>query len=625
MTEQQNTPDFSPDNQQPRQLVDRVLWWVKRLVFGVLMFFLLVYLLLQIPFFQTWAAQRVTNFLSKEMHTTVQVERLSIAFFDQLVLEEFYVEDLKGDTLMYSHKLKANFNTNLLKLLQGNLEIDELSLQGARFNLRRAKEEYANNFQFILDYFQRDSSIMDTQPKPKKPFYLNIKELYLNDVAFDNRDELRGQHFQTYMRRGVVIFKDFNLPESRINVEIAELESPVVTIDQYARDSATFAAFWAQSMREAEASQDSSSLSVSVNEFLMHNGQFSFHNYRRFPEKLTPEEMLDYAHMEVFDINIDIEDFQYDDGTFTGRMEHMDLYDQSGFVLNKLSAQQVSVSSEKTTLNGLRIVTPYTDIGDTLVFEYDKWLNWSDFNNEVAMDVRLNNAKIAVSDIMVFAPLLEENAFFQNNADKILRANGNIKGEVNNLQAKELSLRLNGNTMLEGSFDSRNLAVRNEEFLNLQLNRLRTDARTLRQLLPNAVLPSNFDRLGRLAFNGRFVGFFIDFVADGSLRTDIGTADIDMRMNLKPGRNQAEYSGQLSLENFDLATWTGNPEFGEITLKSAVENGRGLSGASANANLSANIEQFVFRAYEYKNATMKGELKQKFFNGDFEIKDDNIE
>jgi len=625
MNEQQHKPELSSENQWINQLAGTVWWWAKRIVFAVLMLFLLVYLLLQIPFFQTWAAQRVTNFLSKELHTTVQIDRLSVAFFDQLVLEEFYVEDLKGDTLMYSHALKANFNTNLLKLLRGSLEIDELSLENTRFNLRRAAGEETNNFQFILDYFQRDTSIMEPESRVKKPFYLNIKELYLTDVAFENTDELRGKRLYTYMRRGVVILNELNLPDKKIDVEIAELESPVVEVNENPRDSVALAAFWERYAAQEKRNPDTSLFDIQVEEFLLHNGTFQFHNYRRVPEKQTPEEILDYSHMEVFNINIDVEDFKYDGDVFTGRMEHMDLADQSGFVLNKLSSEEVIVSSEQTRLNGLRIVTPYTDIGDTLVFEYNEWQDWSDFNNNVEMDVRLNNAKIAVSDIMVFAPPLEDNEFFQNNADKVLRANGIVRGEVNNLRAREFSLRLNGNTMARGNFSSRNLAVRNEEFLNLRLDRLLTNMATLRQLFPNMNLPANFDRLGRLDFEGRFDGFFIDFVADGSLKTDIGAADMDMRMNLKPGRQDAEYSGQISLTEFDLATWTGNPDFGAITLKSAVQNGRGLSGASANAQLTANIERFVFRGYEYKNAMMEGELKQKFFNGDFEIQDNNID
>jgi len=100
--------------------MDKVLWWGKRLVFGVFMFFLLVYLLLQIPFFQTWAAQRVTNFLSKEMHTTVQIERLSIAFFDELVRSEQVDIMVEQDAGSRANSLRQSRFIPAVEYLQAN-------------------------------------------------------------------------------------------------------------------------------------------------------------------------------------------------------------------------------------------------------------------------------------------------------------------------------------------------------------------------------------------------------------------------------------------------------------------------------------------------------------------------
>lgn len=607
-----------------------LLLWLRRLVLVFLLLFMISYLALQIPFVQTWAARQVTSFLSKELHTTVRIDRLSIAFFDQLVLRGFYMEDQAGDTLLYSRLLKANLNTNLVKLLQSSLEIDELTLNNARVILRRDSGEFYNNFQFIVDYFQRDTSILDPNPDLKKPFYLNIKALYLDDVGFENTDKVRGHRLFTYIRQGVVLLNEMNLPDKRIDVKVVELNSPVIILEDregttlpWSQDS-IFYQFELPDTLLAQM-QDTTSAYIAVQNFLMHNGRFEFHNYRRSPEKLTPTEILDYDHVEVFDINMDIRGIITENGVLKGHVEHIDLQDMSGFDLQELAVDNLIMTSRRAELNGLRIKTPYTTIGDTLIFNYKELADWSDFNNKISMDIRLHNAQVAVSDIMVFAPPLEKNAFFKNNEDKIIHIDGSVRGEVNNLRGIDLNLRLNGNTELKGNFSSRNLAVRNEEFLNLRLDWLRTNARTIQQLFPTLNLPSNVNQLGNLFFRGRFDGFFVDFVADGSLQTQIGRAQLDMRMNLKPGRERAQYSGKISLIDFDLGKWTGNSEFGKVTLTSAVENGKGLTESTADAKLSANIKSFVFRGYNYENATMKGELKQKFFNGYFAIQDDNID
>ncbi|MDV7400239.1 hypothetical protein RZS08_52985, partial [Arthrospira platensis SPKY1] len=96
--------------------------------------------------------------------------------------------------------------------------------------------------------------------------------------------------------------------------------------------------------------------------------------------------------------------------------------------------------------------------------------------------------------------------------------------------------------ILEGSFSTRDLTVRNSEVLNLGLTRLSTSMPTLRQLLPGFAPPANFDRLGRLNFSGRFDGYFSSFVAFGALNTALGRATMDMQMNFQRGRERARYS-----------------------------------------------------------------------------------
>ncbi|MBK8704360.1 MAG: hypothetical protein IPN33_12575 [Saprospiraceae bacterium] len=226
---------------------------------------------------------------------------------------------------------------------------------------------------------------------------------------------------------------------------------------------------------------------------------------------------------------------------------------------------------------------------------------------------------------MVFAPALKQNAFFSNNRNTTLRCQGDVRGEVNNLRARDLFIELDDGSALKGNFSSRNLAVKNEEFVSLRLEQFNTRMQTLRELIPRFNPPSNFDRLGALNFKGSFDGFFADFVAYGDLSTDIGRAVMDMRMNLKPGKEKASYSGKLSLINFNVGKWSGNSDFGVVNITSEVKNGIGLTGATANAELSANIKSFIFKGYNYQNAVLTGKLNKSLFDGDFAIQDDNID
>ena len=65
---------------------------------------------------QTYLAHKATNYLSKLLHTRVEVKGVDIEFFKKIVLEDVFIEDLHHDTLMYAKKLKLNigeFNIEL--------------------------------------------------------------------------------------------------------------------------------------------------------------------------------------------------------------------------------------------------------------------------------------------------------------------------------------------------------------------------------------------------------------------------------------------------------------------------------------------------------------------------------
>jgi hypothetical protein len=168
-----------------------------------------------------------------------------------------------------------------------------------------------------------------------------------------------------------------------------------------------------------------------------------------------------------------------------------------------LSAQEAVVNSTQAALNGLRILTPYSNIGDTLTFSYDKYPDWLDFVNEVEMEGQFNDSRVSIEDIITFAPMLEKNEFFRQNRQEVVQLQGNIRGAVNNLRGKDLNVILARNSVIEGDFYSYNLAVPELQSLNLRLDRLVTEMRTLRLIIPGINnLPENYDKLGRLNFSG---------------------------------------------------------------------------------------------------------------------------
>ena len=612
------------------------LWKVLK-VLGIflallLILFFLTTVLLQYKPVQNYLIKKVTTYLSKELETTVEVEKLEIDFFDKLILEDFYVEDFHGDTLIYSQALSVNFSTSLRNILNKNISVTDLTLDRPQFRLSRYEGEADDQFNQLLAKLSNKPSTEDKSTNVKSagtPLFLDVKTVYLNQAVFIKGDSVGGEEIKVLLERGVLYVDSLNLAEKIVRVRKTVLTKPYVTLINFPKKPLPIDSTEVVIQEEETLSVEEDSLKkkwkIFSKELDLTDGYFEHHNYGNSPVKLTSDKEIDYDHLIVSDIEIQLADFEIYDWVFIAESKKLSLKESSGFVINNLTAKRGRIAPDKVELKGADLITPYSHLKDSLVFKFKKYPDFRDFPDKVYIEGYFDNAYVAVRDIMHFAPKLKKNALFAQNSNEILYIDGLLKGRVNSLKGRDLNLRLGNLVRLKGNFSSRDLTEPKETSLIMNLDYLRTSMATLRLLVPNLSLPINFDKLGNLDFQGRFIGFYSDFVADGYLKTDLGDARMDLKVDVKQGRELASYRGGLDLIQFDLGKWTDNKELGLITFKSKVENGVGLSKETVNANLEAFIPNFTYKGYTYKNISMNGKLNRNNFSGDFAIKDDNID
>ncbi len=575
--------------------------------------------LIQIPGVQTWTLRQVTNSLAKQLNTTVTVDYLELGLFNRLILRDVYIEDLQGDTLLFSEGVFANLSLSPITILRKGLVINRVRLNDSKLFIRRAPDQIETNLNLLLNNLSDPN-----QPKKEKgaAIGIDLDIVELGKMRMTKMDSLKNQLFVLGIDGADIKVCNVDLDGQDFALQKVHIRRPEIIVDDYIRT-----AMWDSIVANRESSRDSSSMKFTIDQFEMTEGIFLFHNYRKVPVKTTPDSILDYRHMEVFDIKMQVQNFRLERDTFFGAVQCFSLNDLSGFVLNDWSAEEVKVHNQGVEINSMRFQTDRSLLGDTLQLRYADYEDFIYFENRVIIDLKVKDSRVAMYDVMQFAPRLFENSFFIRNREKHVMVNGRLLGTVNNLDGRDLEFRLEeDNSEVQFSFTSRNLAIPGDNSMNLRLNDLDTDIGTLKRWLPNFSVSSNFDRLGRLNFNGKVDIIFTDVITDGLLLTDIGEADLDIRLrNLRGGKTGTRYSGQIDLRSFDLGAWTGDPDYGIVNLNSEVSNGVGLTAASASAVFSANIFNFPFKGYDYKNATITGSTKEKQFDGIFAIKDANID
>ena len=142
----------------------------------------LLFGLLQTDEFQTWLARRVTSYLSGELNAKVKVQRVSIRFFNKVVLGDVFVADTKGDSLFYFNELSVDIKD--LSFEKKNLDISKITLHDGYFNLIHSKGELHDNLFFLTDYFSsKDSTVKDTSK-----WNLKLRNIELKNFRFHYDD-----------------------------------------------------------------------------------------------------------------------------------------------------------------------------------------------------------------------------------------------------------------------------------------------------------------------------------------------------------------------------------------------------------------------------------------------------
>ncbi len=134
---------------------------------------------MSLPRVQTWLAQRAAAYLAAELNTKVEIDYLHFKPFRKLSLEGVYIEDLKGDTLVYVKELEVEIKSFVVS--KSRIKFRSLVLNEANINIKKYKGEESNNLKFLIDYFagppRTDTSIA-------RPFILRSDDLKIQNSKF---------------------------------------------------------------------------------------------------------------------------------------------------------------------------------------------------------------------------------------------------------------------------------------------------------------------------------------------------------------------------------------------------------------------------------------------------------
>ena len=579
----------------------KILKWV---LLSLLFLVLAVYIFIQTPFGQNWIAGIVTKKLSKELHTKITIKHVDFSLLNRMYLEGIMIEDQQGDTLLYAGQAKVRITDWFI--FKKRAELKYIGLSDAVIKFQRKDSVWSQ--QFLFDYFSSPS----TGKKKKGGIAFNLQKVELRNVTFLKKDAWLGEDLSA---RVALLYLDAkNIPFTGNNFSISSLytRDPVIALRSYTKLKPPSTSQIDDPDPDQIPTWNLGNMVFSIDKLKIVNGTFK-------TDKETdrdPFEYFDGKHIFVTGIEGEFYNSRLAGDSI---ISHINLAakERSGFELKKLAAD-FRMTPQIMSFENMDLRTNNSTIQRSYSMSYHDMKDFGDYIHSIKMSADFVDSYIDSDDIAYFAPALSK-------WKKEIHLKGIVRGTVDEMVGRDMSILAGSNTMLNGDITLTGLPDINLTFIDFTTKDFRTtygDAVTFFPSLKKMTSP-DLKKIQYLNFKGNFTGFIRDFVTFGTIQTNLGTVRSDLNMKLPVGQEPA-YSGNISTENFNLGTFFDNNKIGYISMKGTVK-GRGFSDKTRNTLLDGTIKFIDYNNYRYQNITLKGTLNKKLFEGLASLSDPNAE
>jgi len=328
---------------------------------------------------------------------------------------------------------------------------------------------------------------------------------------------------------------------------------------------------------------------------------------------------IDFNNIRITALSGDFTDIDVTHHLFKSTVKNMQFREQSGFEVHEMNTLAL-IDTNSIELRELWVETNRSQVRDYLRLGYDDFSAFRNFIDSVDVELNLDDSQIHSEDIAFFAPDVANTRFN-------VRLSGSFFGKIPSINARHVTLQTGENTHLAGNFTIDGLPDIDNALFDMHLNHLSTTSHDIETLVPQLgnrpalKLPTVFEHLGNLSYQGALRGQYHDFTANGTLTTDLGALTTDINLNI---RNGVTYTGQLLTGEFAIGTFLAQESIGSGGFNIVVA-GRGFALKDLNSTVTGKVDYLEYRGYRYKHIDLEGTFAENQFTGDVRINDANLQ
>ncbi len=367
------------------------------------------------------------------------------------------------------------------------------------------------------------------------------------------------------------------------------------------------------------ASKDSSTIAYQIEHFKLKNSAFSYTNHK-FYKPLKPE-IFNANDMDFNQISGQISLDILTKDSLSASIVKLSAVEKSGLILSSLS-MQLQGTPKAASMPLLDVKLPNSNLHlEGIELKYDSLADLNQLVDKVRWKAPFSPSYFMLSDLKAFVPEFK-------NINRIATLQGLISGRISSMRFQKMEIKYGKSFLLNADLDINGLPNLNESFIYGKINDLRFEKNDLQDFVSDMtkkpfVLPSEISRLGLIRYKGNLTGFLSDLVVYGNLNTKVGSITTDILLKFENNLKDLSYNGTIKSTNLQLGKLLANNKLGKISFNFNTKGSKKES-ASLQGVVKAKVSELVFNNYTYRDIKFKGDYDGKGFDGEVDVKDENI-
>lgn len=414
---------------------------------------------------------------------------------------------------------------------------------------------------------------------------LRVGKINFADAKIKYDDALVGIHSILDANQLLLQMGKMDLNKLIIPIDLLSLSKANMTfsIDKTKKTKQT-------STTEAMQMPDSSKWHITAKYILFDNNNLRFDNDNQAPIKKG----IDYQHLQLSNINIQLDSLDVTPIAYKGLLNKMSADEKAGLHLKELSTR-FFYNDQQASLENLNLKTDKTIIRQKLLLNYPSLSSMTTHPENIQINADLNNCTLAISDVLLLAPMLEQNLRGYENS--VLKINTELHGYVKNLKIPKLELYGLGNTSIKVNGIVQGLPKIDHLYADLNIAQFNTGRKDIESVMPSKTIPQFLSIPENVNVSGNFKGTLKVFSTKLNAVTTDGAAKLDLKMG-----ELKSFAGTIQLDTLNIGKiFKQEKNIGKVTLHAGAK-GEGYDYKTMVAEVNAEILNANIKDYQYKNA-----------------------